>query len=112
MKELKEAKNHLTTAPISTEIYYFSGTGNSLHIARELQKRVPGTKLTPILRLEDEENIKTTTDAIGLVFPQYASMAPKIVEKFVKKLNLESAKYIFAVVTRGRTRGGTRVSFS
>ena len=30
------------------EIYYFSGTGNSLHLARELQKRIPETKLIPI----------------------------------------------------------------
>ncbi len=27
------------------EIYYFSGTGNSLHIAREIQKRIPDTTL-------------------------------------------------------------------
>jgi len=26
---------------MTTEIYYFSGTGNSLYIARELQKRIP-----------------------------------------------------------------------
>jgi flavodoxin len=23
------------------EVYYFSGTGNSLHVAKELQKRIP-----------------------------------------------------------------------
>ncbi len=26
---------------MSTEIYYFSGSGNSLHVAKELQKRTP-----------------------------------------------------------------------
>ena len=36
---------------MSTEIYYFSGTGNSLHVAKELQKRMPETKLIPILSL-------------------------------------------------------------
>jgi flavodoxin len=30
------------------EIYYFSGTGNSLHVARELQKRLPDAALVPI----------------------------------------------------------------
>ncbi len=32
-----------------TEIYYFSGTGNSLHVARELQKRLPNTKLVSVI---------------------------------------------------------------
>jgi hypothetical protein len=30
---------------VSTGIYYFSGTGNSLHVAQELQKRLPETTL-------------------------------------------------------------------
>ncbi|MCX6653642.1 MAG: EFR1 family ferrodoxin [Candidatus Bathyarchaeota archaeon] len=103
MVEHNETQEHLKTAPNNTEIYYFSGTGNSLHIAKELQKRIPKTKLTPILSLVNKESIKTTTETVGLCFPQYASMAPKIVEKFIEKLNLESAEYIFAVATRGRT---------
>jgi hypothetical protein len=31
------------------EIYYFSGTGNSLHVAQEIQKRIPDTTLIPLL---------------------------------------------------------------
>jgi ferredoxin len=103
MPEINETQNYPKTTPNYTEIYYFSGTGNSLHIAKELQKRIPETKLTPILRLVNKESIKTTTETVGFIFPQYASMAPKIFEKFIEKLNLESAKYIFAVATRGRT---------
>ena len=36
---------------MSTEIYYFSGTGNSLFIAKELQKRLPDSMLIPIVRV-------------------------------------------------------------
>ncbi|MEN6592224.1 MAG: hypothetical protein ABFC12_03140 [Methanobacterium sp.] len=36
------------------EIYYFSGTGSSLHIAEEIGKRIPGTKLIPIISLLKE----------------------------------------------------------
>ena len=32
------------------EIYYFSGTGNSLHAARELKRRLPDTTLVPIVQ--------------------------------------------------------------
>jgi hypothetical protein len=32
---------------METEIYYFSGTGNLLFAARELQKRLPGSAILP-----------------------------------------------------------------
>jgi flavodoxin len=62
MPEINETQNYPKTTPNYTEIYYFSGTGNSLHIVKELQKRIPETKLTPILRLVNKESIKTTTE--------------------------------------------------
>jgi len=45
---------------MSTEIYYFSGTGNSLHVAKELQKRLPETNLIPIVSLLNKDVIKPT----------------------------------------------------
>ena len=36
---------------MSIEIYYFSGTGNSLHVAQQLRKRLPDCTLIPILSL-------------------------------------------------------------
>jgi ferredoxin len=88
---------------MSTETYYFSGSGNSLHVAQELQKRIPEIELVPIVSLLNKETIETRTETVGFVFPQYASTLPKIVAKFVKKLDLKSAAYIFAVATRGGT---------
>ncbi len=88
---------------MSTEIYYFSGTGNSLHVAKELQKRLPDTDLIPMLGLVDNEIIIAKGTSIGFVFPHYASTLPKIVRTFVNKLNVESAEYLFAIVTRGGT---------
>ena len=44
---------------MSTEIYCFSGTGNSLHVARQLQKRLPAAKLIPILSLVDKGFVAT-----------------------------------------------------
>jgi hypothetical protein len=37
---------------MNAEIYYFSGTGNSLHVAKELQTRLPGARLAPIWYLK------------------------------------------------------------
>jgi NAD-dependent dihydropyrimidine dehydrogenase PreA subunit/flavodoxin len=88
---------------MSTEIYYFSGTGNSLHVAKELQKRLPDANLIPILSLANKDTIITRGTTVGFVFPHYASSLPKIVRVFINKLNIESAEYLFAIATRGRT---------
>jgi len=85
---------------MTTEIYYFSGTGNSLHVAKELQKRIPGIILIPMVSLLDKEIIETSADAVGFVFPTYLTTLPAPVRRFLTKLNPESARYIFSVVTR------------
>ena len=51
---------------MAAEIYYFSGTGNTLHIARELQKRLPGSVLVPIVRALKGGTIKTGADMVGI----------------------------------------------
>lgn len=89
---------------MSTEIYYFSGTGNSLYVARELQKKIPKTKLIAIVGLLNNENIKTGTDTVGFVFPIHMAMIPWPVIEFLRKIDLNSAEYIFTAVTRIGTR--------
>ena len=89
---------------MSTEIYYFSGTGNSLHVAKELQKRMPKARLIPIMSLVKEESVTTRGETVGFVFPHYASTLPKVVHSFVRKLDLGSAQYLFAIATRGATK--------
>jgi len=82
------------------EIYYFSGTGNSLHVAKELQKRIPETNLIPIVSLLDKDVIETNGETVGFVFPIYVNSIPVPVKNFLKKLDLKSTKYIFALATR------------
>jgi NAD-dependent dihydropyrimidine dehydrogenase PreA subunit len=88
---------------VSTEIYYFSGTGNSLHVAKELQKRMPGTKLLPIAGLLHKESIHTHSEVVGFVFPIHMMTYPFPVKKFLKKLDVRSVDYIFAVSVKGGT---------
>jgi len=84
----------------NVEIYYFSGTGNSLHVAKELQKRIPETDLIPIVSLLNKDVIETNGETIGFVFPIYLTAIPVPVKDFIKKLDLKSTKYIFALATR------------
>ena len=51
---------------MATGLYTLSGTGNSLHVARQLQKKLPNSDLIPIVRLPRQETIKTRADALGI----------------------------------------------
>jgi len=82
------------------EVYYFSGTGNSLHVARELQKRIPEVKLIPIVSLLDKDIIKTDSETVGFIFPVHLATIPIPVKEFLKKVDLKTATYIFALATR------------
>jgi ferredoxin len=86
---------------MSTEIYYYSGTGNSLHVAQELQKRIPAAKLTAIVHLLRNGHHETSAETIGFVFPNFCLTLPIPVHDFLEKADLSSARYIFAICTRG-----------
>ncbi|HEY5493106.1 MAG TPA: EFR1 family ferrodoxin [Candidatus Anoxymicrobiaceae bacterium] len=89
---------------MSTEIYYFSDTGNSFYVARELAKRIPETRLTPIASLLSKDAVSADVDAVGFVFPTHGMISPIPVRRFLKKIDLGSANYLFSVVTRGGTK--------
>lgn len=86
------------------EIYYFSGTGNSLYIAKQLQNRIPRAKLIPIVSLLYNKAIETNAETVGFVFPLHGMTIPIPVKKFLKKVDIKSAQYIFAVATRAGTK--------
>ena len=85
---------------MSTQIYYLSGTGNSLHVARELERRLPETTLIPIISVLKDAHIASTAETVGFVFPIHNLSAPIAVMQFLQRVDLGSAKYLFAVATR------------
>jgi ferredoxin len=86
---------------MKTSIYYFSGTGNSLFIARELNRLLPDSELVPIVKCIKEKEFVTKSENIGLVFPAHGLTIPIPVRIFLKNMNVKSAGYFFAAVTRG-----------
>jgi formate hydrogenlyase subunit 6/NADH:ubiquinone oxidoreductase subunit I len=82
-------------------IYYFSGTGNSLYIAKELQKLLPDTKLIPVMNEINLNKIEIDVDSIGFVFPVHAFSLPIPVKDFLKKAVFPSSCYTYAIATRG-----------
>ena len=86
---------------MGTEIYYFSGTGNSYVIAKDLQKLLEDAELHSIPACMEHGRVPTEAQAVGLVFPLYFWGVPKVVSDFIEKLELKKDQTIFAVVTRG-----------
>jgi ferredoxin len=85
---------------MAMEIYYLSGTGNSLHAARELQKKCTDSRLIPFAGLRNKDEIKSAADTVGFVFPVHFMTAPGIVFRTLGKMDLQAAEYIFLIGTR------------
>lgn len=92
-------------------IYYYSGTGNSLAVAKELEKT--GAQVHSIAyeyqSMQKNQETEITCDArkIGFVIPTYFLGLPRIVHEFMMALNLKNAEYIYVIATMGWSiRGG------
>jgi ferredoxin/flavodoxin len=86
---------------LKTTLYYFTGTGNSLHVAKSLAGKLGHCDLIPIVTVLREEKLTINSDVVGIICPMHCQSAPKIVEDFVMKADFHSVSYIFVVFTRG-----------
>ena len=91
---------------MKTTIFWFTGTGNSLKVARDLHEELEECELVPIAKVWCEEEPTATTEKVGFVFPLYYYGLPKIVYDFINEINLDTAKYIFAIITRAGSENG------
>lgn len=87
-------------------IFYFTGTGNSLYVAKKI-----GGRLIPIAQAVKLPRQIYRDEVIGFVFPTYAVGIPRIVEAFVKN-NMFQANYSFAIMTCGGTLGSSLARFA
>ncbi len=91
---------------MTTTLFYFSGTGNSLTMAKELNQELKDSELVPIAKAMKNDNFTFKNEKIGFIFPLYYYGLPKIILDFVKKITLVNANYIFAIVTRAGDLNG------
>ena len=83
-------------------ILYFSGTGNSLAVARQLAEKL-NEPLMPIVEATDVD--LTNEKRIGIVFPTYDFNLPPALPEMISRLNISSKSYVFTVVTCGSMAG-------
>jgi len=88
-----------------TTLYWFSGTGNSLAVARALAQRLDDATLVPIASLPANGTIVPTSKRIGIVCPVYFYSLPLLVKEFLDRLDPSHADYTFLVLTMGGLPG-------
>lgn len=79
-------------------ILYFSGTGNSLKISKDIAGIIGDCKITSILEYNESENLDSY-ERIGFVCPVYGLSIPNLVYKFISNINLPKDKYYFCIIT-------------
>jgi ferredoxin len=92
---------------MKTILYYFTGTGNSLKIAKDLAAQLGDAELIPIAKVADQPNIAPAADRVGVVFPVYMWGLPLIVASFARKLQVPKSTYVFAITNYGGFPAGT-----
>ncbi|MBC8060053.1 MAG: 4Fe-4S ferredoxin [Clostridiaceae bacterium] len=78
------------------KILYFTSTGNSLYVAKEI-----GGELLSIPQLEKSQTYEIKDEVIGIVFPCYMVGVPRPVEEYLKKAKIQ-ADYVFTIMTYGK----------
>jgi len=88
-----------------TVLFYFTGTGNSLAVARKIAERLTDTIVVPMLKGDAETYLDVETERVGLIYPIHMNAVPFVVVKFIEKLKRLSGQYVFAVATHGGIPG-------
>ena len=81
-------------------IFYFTGTGNSLYVAKELDEEI--ISIPQVIKQERPEFV---ADSIGIVCPVYGNEMPGMVKEFLRRASLDIG-YLFVVLTYGAHHGG------
>ena len=91
-------------------IFYYTGTGNSLWVARLIAEELGGASLIPVSNQGEGERIIDTKVA-GVVFPVHIWGVPAPVVRFVESLKSSHPVYFFGVAVHAGQVSNTLVQF-
>ena len=83
---------------MKTKVFYFTGTGNSLYVAKQIVKNIDNSELISISKIIDTK-INFICDKIIIVFPVYLWGLPNIISEFINKIKVSPSILIYAVAT-------------
>ena len=81
-------------------VFYFTGTGNSLYIAKQLESNP-----LSIPQVIHQSELEFSADKIGVVAPIYGHEVPNMVKDFLKRTSFHT-DYFYIILTYGNRHGG------
>lgn len=81
-------------------LFYFTGTGNSLYVAKRLERQP-----ISIPQVMHREDLIFSDDRIGIVAPIYGHEVPAMVQEFLEKATFQTP-YFYMILTYGNRHGG------
>lgn len=108
IRQIKEGTCCKRRDEMGTTIFYYTGTGNSLWVARRLTGALG---ITDPVSISGPGSGKETIDeeALGLIFPVYIWGVPSPVIRFIESLNVLHAGYVFAIAVNAGQVSNTLV---
>ncbi|MCK9364646.1 MAG: EFR1 family ferrodoxin [Syntrophales bacterium] len=81
---------------MKTDLFYYTGTGNSLWTARMLGSAMGDAEIIPISNTS-RDSVVSGAEAIGIIFPVHIWGLPRRVIAFVDALEKNGSRYYFAI---------------
>jgi len=81
---------------MKTDLFFTTGTGNSLWAARTVADELSNAELIPMLWAAGNP-VQSQADAVGIIFPVHIWGLPQQVITFVNALAIDTSKYYFAL---------------
>ncbi|MCD8074407.1 MAG: EFR1 family ferrodoxin [Lachnospiraceae bacterium] len=82
-------------------IYYYSGSGNSLSVAKHIGRKLGNTDIVSIYKLRDNANVPADYARVGIVTATWFVRPPRIVREVCEKLMLSRSQKVFIIATCG-----------
>jgi ferredoxin len=92
---------------VTNTIYYFTSTGNSLEIARQIAQKLGDTQLTSMTTQPPKKPVGGPNHTVGFIFPVYFFGMPRLVKRYIQQLTINPETYLFALATYGGSRYDT-----
>ena len=86
-------------------IFYFTGTGNNLRVAKGLQKELGKVDLFPIRYLKTKKEVEEVYTHVIFIVPSYYSHIPNFVRECLKKVTFTKEQRVVSIVDCGGNRG-------
>ncbi len=84
-----------------TIIYYYSGSGNTLSVAKKIADELGNTDLKSIYSLKEVAHVPPEYTRVGIATATWFIRPPRIVKEICEKLELQKNQKVFIIATCG-----------